>query len=64
LWERFPGSLRPEWSKAWAVSAEGPWTDPTVLAWVRDAIRPAVATWDALDARGVFGSPLLDRLRA
>jgi FAD/FMN-containing dehydrogenase len=64
LWERFPGSLRPEWSKAWAVSAEGPWTDPTVLAWVREAIRPAVATWDALDARGVFGSPLLDRLRA
>lgn len=63
LWQRFPGRLRPEWSKAWAVSTEGPWTDPTVLAWVREAIRPAAATWDALDKAGVYGSPLLDRLR-
>ena len=63
LWRRFPGRLRPEWSKAWAVSTEGPWTDPTVLAWVRETLRPAAATWDALDKAGVYGSPLLDRLR-
>jgi hypothetical protein len=63
LWERFPGGLRPEWSKAWAVSADGPWTDEAVLARVRERILPAVEIWDRLDDRGVYGSSLLDRLR-
>ena len=56
LWQRFPGSLRPEWSKAWAISLDGPWTDESVLARVREAIRPAVEVWDRLDNRGVYGS--------
>lgn len=63
LWERFAGSLRPEWSKAWAVSADGPWTDEAVLERVRERIRPAVEIWARLDDHGVYGSPLLDRLR-
>ncbi len=63
LWERFPDALCPEWSKAWAVSAAGPWTHPGILDRVREAVRPAVETWDGLDARGVYGSALLDRLR-
>ena len=63
LWQRFPGSLRPEWSKAWAVSLDGPWTEASVLSWVREEIQPMVEIWDGLDNRGVFGSPLLDRLK-
>lgn len=63
LWTRFPGYLRPEWSKAWAVSPDGPWTDTVILERVRQAISPAVQTWDRLDSKGVYGSPLLDRLR-
>lgn len=63
LWKHFPGRIHPEWSKAWAVSADGPWTDRAVLAWVREIIGPAAVTWDALDRANVYGSPLLDRLR-
>lgn len=64
LWQRFPDGLRPEWSKAWAVSADGPWTNEHVLATVRERVQPVVETWDRLDSRRVYGSPLLDRLRA
>ena len=63
LWDRFPGSLRPEWSKAWAVSEDGPWTNETILGAVREVIAPVCQTWARLDAQGVYGSPLLDRLR-
>jgi len=63
LWQRFPGSLSPEWSKAWAVSEAGPWTDEVVLERVRERIRPLVQIWDRLDAARVYGSPLLDLLR-
>lgn len=64
LWERFPDGLRPEWSKAWAVSADGPWTDEAILTRVREAVRPAVEVWDRLDEQRVFGSRFLDRLRS
>ena len=63
LWQRFPDGARPEWSKAWAVSGAGPWTDERVLNTVRERVRPAVEVWDRLDARRVYGSALLDRLR-
>ena len=35
-----------------------------VLATVRERVQPVAETWDRLDSRRVYGSPLLDRLRA
>ena len=32
-----PNPLRPEWSKAFAWSAEGPWRNAATLAWIRNA---------------------------
>jgi len=51
---------------AWQFYAEFEswlWTDEVVLAHARERIRPAVEIWDRLDDRGVYGSPLLDKLR-
>jgi FAD/FMN-containing dehydrogenase len=54
-------SLRPEWSKNWACTAEGPWRDDAaVRALVED--RPAANRLDALDPHRVFSNPFLDRL--
>lgn len=65
--------LRPEWSKGWAYSASGAWTDPTFLhqtipAAIQDG-RPADDGWQAalaayaeLDPDGLYGNAFLDGL--
>jgi FAD/FMN-containing dehydrogenase len=66
-------SVRPEWSKGWAYTASGAWTDPTVLkAIIPHAYRSGHAAgdnWDeavralnALDPHRIFTNPLLDTL--
>jgi hypothetical protein len=73
LWQRFaePGSLRAEWSKAWAFGPEGAWSDEQTLDRILrsydpdgtlDTAREAREQWRAFDASGVYGSPLIDRL--
>ncbi|MBU6244116.1 MAG: FAD-binding protein [Actinomycetales bacterium] len=70
LWSRFdaPGALRAEWSKAWAVSASGPWTNREIIDRVLRSYDPdgSLATvrdlrdaWRSHDAQGVFGSPFI-----
>lgn len=66
-------TVRVEWSKGWAYSAQGAWTDPDVIGRKIPASlsagRSGNATFagaarqlKALDPRGVFTSPLLDEL--
>ena len=66
-------TVRPEWSKGWAYTARGAWTNRTMLArTIPDAFRvarrphttwdAAVATLDRLDPHRVFTSPLLRSL--
>jgi hypothetical protein len=73
LWQRFaePGSLRAEWSKAWAFGPEGAWSDERTLDRILrsydpdgtlDTARKAREQWRVFDASGVYGSPLIDRL--
>jgi len=73
LWTHFDqsGALRAEWSKAWAVSAQGPWTDRAMIGRILRSYDPegSLATarqareaWRGHDARGVFGSPLMSRV--
>jgi FAD/FMN-containing dehydrogenase len=68
----FPGA-RPEWSKGWAYTAAGAWTDEgvitgTVPAAFRAGPGPtwdaAVATLDRLDPNRIFTNPFLDTLLA
>ena len=65
--------LRPEWSKGWAYSSDGAWTDPSFLGTtIPDAVqggRPAddgwaaaLATYEALDPDGIDGNAFLDTL--
>lgn len=66
------GRLRPEWSKAWAYSDEGPWTNTDTIDFIRDAFsqpssQPHDFAWaagrlEAYDSAGLFRSPLLDQL--
>ena len=66
------GRAIPEWSKGWAYSSQGPWTNAQFLAQVRDlftAGRSANQTWKyevdtlaAYDARGLFTNPFLGQL--
>ena len=64
---------RPEWSKGWAYTARGAWTNRRMIErTVPDAFRrarsgdpawgAAVRTLDRLDPHGVFTSPLLRAL--
>jgi len=73
LWERFaaPGTLRAEWSKAWAIGPEGPWTNNAVIDRILrsydvdgslDTAYAVGETWRRFDARGVYGSPLTERV--
>lgn len=73
LWEHFstPGTLRAEWSKAWAFGPDGPWTNPQVIDRVLRSYDPdstlATAnavrdTWQRYDMAGVYGSPVMSRI--
>lgn len=67
-----PNRFRPEWSKAWAWTAAGPWTNGAMIAGIRDAYnQPTTAplTWDwaaatlaKYDASRLFTNPFLDEL--
>lgn len=69
-----PDRLRPEWSKAWAYTENGPWTNAAVLDRIRSsynqpAAAPFTMDWAAdtlakYDGAGLFTSPLLDTLFA
>jgi FAD/FMN-containing dehydrogenase len=76
IWANYTGSyatVRPEWSKAWAVTPSGAWTDPTVLGTtIRNAMNAgqppnddfdtARATLNRYDPGRVFGNTFLDTL--
>jgi FAD/FMN-containing dehydrogenase len=64
-------AVRPEWSKGWAFTDAGPWTDAMVIgttipAAFRAGPDPtwdtALAALDALDPHRVFSNPFLDAL--
>jgi hypothetical protein len=75
LLDRFQGSagrVLPEWSKGWAYTSAGPWTNQTFMEHVRSAFKDggsSVETWNrqvstlkSYDQANLFGNPLLDRL--
>ena len=76
IWSHYSGSyatVRPEWSKAWACTVAGPWTNATVLGSSIPAAvsagRPgsdgwgtAVSILNSYDPGGVFSNPFLDTL--
>lgn len=68
-----PGArLLAEWSKGWAYTSAGGWTDPAFLAGIRTTFtagRSAADSWDAViatlrkyDQANLFSNALLDRL--
>lgn len=76
IWSTFTephATVRPEWSKAWAHTARGAWTDNRLIsATIPDAFRAgqtendnwdaALATLERLDPARVFTNPFLDTL--
>lgn len=74
LFANYSGSyaaVRPEWSKGWAFTAAGAWTDPTILgSTIPAAFRAgpdptwdsALATLDALDPHRIFTNEFLSTL--
>jgi FAD/FMN-containing dehydrogenase len=76
IWSHYSGSyatVRPEWSKAWACTAAGPWTDTTALGATipaafsagqasGDGWAAAVSILKSYDPAGVFSNPFLDTL--
>lgn len=76
IWSNYTGSyamVRPEWSKAWAHTSTGAWTNTTTLSTtIPNAFRtglPAGTNWDATaaalnsyDPAGIFTSPFLNTL--
>jgi FAD/FMN-containing dehydrogenase len=76
IWANYTGAyatVRPEWSKAWAHTSTGAWTDRNVLAnTIPNAFRagqPTATGWDATvatlnryDPARVFSNPFLDTL--
>ena len=64
-----PNRLRPEWSKAWAYTNDGPWTNTAVIDSIRDSynqpngdsytLKWAAATLSRYDASNIFTNPLL-----
>jgi hypothetical protein len=73
LWETFasPGTLRAEWSKAWAFGPDGPWTNTKVIDRVLRSYDPDGSlttahamrdTWRRYDTAGVYGSAVMSRV--
>jgi FAD/FMN-containing dehydrogenase len=76
IWSNYTGSyatVRPEWSKAWAVASGGAWSDHTILtSTIRTAMnagQPASDNFDtaraalnAADPYRIFSNPFLDVL--
>ena len=76
IWSHYTApeaTVRPEWSKAWACTASGPWTSAPLLASTipaavsagqasGDGWPAAVAILTGYDPGGVFSSPFLDTL--
>ncbi|GAA4964748.1 cholesterol oxidase substrate-binding domain-containing protein [Yinghuangia aomiensis] len=76
IWSNYTGNyacVRPEWSKGWAYSTSGPWTDMgAVTGRISDAFRTGQAAGDNFDAARatlnrydparVFSNPYLDVL--
>jgi FAD/FMN-containing dehydrogenase len=76
IWSNYSGSyatVRPEWSKAWASTPTGPWTDATVLGSTipaavsagqasGDGWSTAVSILTSYDPHAVFSNPFLDTL--
>jgi FAD/FMN-containing dehydrogenase len=74
LFANYSGSyaaVRPEWSKGWAFTAAGAWTDPTVIGTTIPATfnagpdpswNSALTTLDSLDPHRVFTNAFLDTL--
>jgi hypothetical protein len=65
--------VRPEWSKAWACTGAGPWTDAAILGSTipatvsagqasGDGWSAAVSILGSYDPHGVFSNPFLDTL--
>jgi FAD/FMN-containing dehydrogenase len=69
-----PNRLRPEWSKAWAYTAAGPWTNTAMIQAIRDSYNqspdaPSTFDWAATtlakyDGANLFTNPLLQQLFA
>ena len=65
-------SVRPEWSKGWAFSSSGAWTNKTLLTSTipnainagqsQDNFQVASAAFDAFDPHRIFGNTFLDTL--
>ena len=75
LLQRFTGSagrVLPEWSKGWAYTSAGPWTNQSFIQHVRNAYTAGRASdeswsWEVTtlrqyDASNLFGNPFLDSL--
>ena len=76
IWATYTGDhamVRPEWSKAWAHTAAGAWTNPPIIGTtIPNAFRtglPAATNWDAtlavlnrLRPGPIFSNPFLDTL--
>lgn len=65
------GRVRPEWSKAWAYTDAGPWTNPDTIQTIRAAFPAGDPPFDfawaqgrlaAYDRGNIFRSPLLEQL--
>lgn len=70
IFTTYPGA-RPEWSKGWAYTSSGPWTDGTVInGTIPVALRAgpnptwdsALATLDSYDPHRILTNPFLDTL--
>jgi Cholesterol oxidase, substrate-binding/FAD binding domain len=58
-------AVRPEWSKGWAYSAAGPWTNQqtmAALASLYPGFADAAATFRRFDASNIFTNPFLGQL--
>jgi len=78
IWSHYSGSyatVRPEWSKAWACTSAGPWTNATTLGSTipaavsagqasGDGWSAAVSILKSYDPNSVFSNPFLDTLIA
>jgi FAD/FMN-containing dehydrogenase len=76
IWSHYTGgyaAVRPEWSKAWACTASGPWTNATTLSSTipaavsagqasGDGWAAAVSILSRYDPGAVFSNPFLDTL--
>jgi FAD/FMN-containing dehydrogenase len=70
--QHFSGTtaVRPEWSKGWAYTGDGPWTRSEMLtSTIPDGFRARTRGWDEaieildqLDPHRVFSNAFLDRL--